>query len=114
MPGLQSLYVMNRAQRRPGAPYSIDSCNELIVGQSLQPANPSLEKYAAKIHYYGGCSDIYISVHFGETLGGLSIAQAYVILAGGLAFILLWGGARIYISPYISARLSAVLASPRF
>jgi hypothetical protein len=26
--------------------------------------------------YYGGCSDIYISVHFGETLGGLGIAQA--------------------------------------
>jgi hypothetical protein len=37
----------------------------------------------------------------------------YVILAGGLAFIFTMGGARIYISPYISARLSAVLASPR-
>jgi hypothetical protein len=26
--------------------------------------------------YYGGSSDIYISVHFGEALGGLGIAQA--------------------------------------
>jgi hypothetical protein len=25
--------------------------------------------------YYGGGSDIYIFVHFGETLGGLGIAQ---------------------------------------
>jgi hypothetical protein len=44
---------------------------------------------------------------------GSAVVGGDVILAGGLAFILLWGVARIYIFPYISAGLGIAQAWTR-
>jgi hypothetical protein len=51
--------------------------SEMQVSSRLLPRKPVPVILAGGLAFItmGGCSDIYISVHFGETLGGLGIAQ---------------------------------------
>jgi hypothetical protein len=65
-----SKWVKNRCRFRSSEWTCCDTVHERVLAMPRMPRVSIDVILAGGLAYYGGSSDIYISVHFGETLGG--------------------------------------------